>query len=163
MLALTIIEVIKLINTKKLSSGFGILKVITFCSLTFLTYKPWITHQFIEKADWTLFYNKRIDIVEQIKTGKLECQGNQGYALCELPFEFPILSNGGNDIIIYRNQTNSSVTVTFFVFRNFFEAPSIHLVYSNDIGQIGQLEQMVLHNPKNNWKIKDNWYRTSGQ
>lgn len=163
MLILTVVEVIKLIHSKTLLRVFGILKVIMFCSLAFLTYKPWIVHDLIEKADWTLFYNKRVDIVEQVKSGNLNCKGSRGSAVCELPFEFPILSNGGNDIVIYRNQTNNSVTVTFFVFRNFFEAPSTHIVYSNDIGQIAQLEQMVSHNPEQNWKIKDNWYRTFGQ
>lgn len=82
--------------------------------------------------------------------------------VCELPFEFPIVSNGGNDIGISGNTENNGTTVTFWVFRNFFDSPSTHFVYTNDPEEITRLDKKVTENPDDNWKIKENWYRKYG-
>ena len=109
------------------------------------------------------FYSKRMDVIQEVKNGKLNPNVSWNNWVCELPFEFPIVSNGCNDIGIYRNKINSSVTVIFWVYRNFFTAPSTKFVYSNDREQIKELDHQVLHDPKNNWRINDNWYRTFGE
>ena len=163
LLIITIIELIKLIKARKSLTQFGILKVIVFSILFYLTYQSWIVHGLIEKVDWKIFYNKRMNIVQQVKTGELNPNVSWNNWVCELPFELPVVSNGGNDIGIYRNQKNNSVTVTFWVFRNFFDAPSTKFVYTNDNTEIKELNRQVSNDPKHNWKIQDNWYRTLGE
>ena len=73
-----------------------------------------------------------------------------------------ILSNGGNDIGISRNKDNNRITVTFWVFRNFFDSPSTHFVYTDDPEEIKELDKQIAEHPDNNWKIKENWYRKYG-
>ncbi len=76
-----------------------------------------------------------------------------------MPFEFPILSNGGNEISIYRNKQTNKLTVTFWVIRSIMIAPSTSFIYTNDTKEIEQLDNEIKNHPKNNWKIEDNWYR----
>lgn len=163
LLIIAVIELIKLIKERKSLTQLRILKVIIFSVLFYLTYQSWIVHGLIEKADLKVFYNKRMDIVQQVKSGKLNPNVSWNNWVCELPFEFPVISNGGNDIGIYRNKSNNSVTVTFWVFRNFFEAPSTTFVYTSDSKEIKELNQKITNDPKQNWKIQDNWYRTFGE
>ncbi|MGB0948929.1 MAG: hypothetical protein ACPGU0_02335 [Marinirhabdus sp.] len=96
--------------------------------------------------------NKRTEIVQQIKRNKIN-------GIFKLPFEFPIVSNGGNDVRVFKNKENNSVTVQFWIFRNFFDSPSTLFVYSDDRERIAALEQKIKENPKNNWKLDENWYR----
>src|SRR5690606_38176071 len=83
--------------------------------------------------------------------------------VCELPYEFPVVSNGGNDIGISRNDENGKTTVSFWVFRNFFDSPSTRFVYTNDPEQRKELEKRVIERPEGNWKLKEYWYRTYGE
>lgn len=158
-----IVEIIATIRTKKPLAKLRILKVLVFSTLLYLTFKPWILHGVIEKFDWKMFYAKRIEIVEKGKLGKLYPNGKNENGICKLPFKFPILSNGGNEISIYRNMEKQTVTVTFWVYRNFFSAPSTSFVYTNDPDGIKVLENEVKEDPENNWKIQDNWYRNFGE
>ncbi len=122
-----------------------------------MTFNPWLVHGLIEKVDWKVFYSKRMEIVEQVKQDKF---GSYKSGVSKLPFQFPILSNGGNEVVIYRNKRANTVTVNFWVYRNFFSAPSTSFVYTNDSEEMIELHKQISNNPEHNWKIKDNWYRT---
>ena len=154
-----IIEIIKLVKERKSLSGLRILKVIVFACLFYFTLNRWVINGLIEKIDWKIFYNKRMDIVKQVKENKLKPNDNGIY---KLPFDFPILSNGENEIWIFQNKETNNVTVTFWIYRNFFNAPSTSFVYTNDTKEIKELEDEIKDDPKNNWKVQDNWYRTFG-
>lgn len=106
--------------------------------------------------------NKRNEIVEQVKTKELNPNVSWNGWVCELPFEFPVVSNGGNDIGISRNKENNGTTVTFWIFRNFFDLPSTYFVYTDDPEEIKRLDKKVAEQPDANWKIKENWYRKYG-
>lgn len=80
--------------------------------------------------------------------------------VCELPYEFPIILNGGNDIGISTNDTTNEVSVTFRVFGNFFSASSIHFVYTNRPEDIEYFNELIKLNHDTTWKIEENWYRT---
>ena len=122
-----------------------------------------IPNRIIEKVDWLTFLNKRIEIVEQVKNNELKPNVDWNGWVCELPFEFPIVSNGGNDIGIFKNQTDSSLTIKFWVFRNFFDNPSTYFIYTDDNQNLERLEKKINQLPKQNWKIRENWYRIYGE
>lgn len=122
-----------------------------------------IPNRIIEKVDWLTFLNKRIEIVEQVKNNELKPNVDWNGWVCELPFEFPIVSSGGNDIGIFKNQTDSSLTIKFWVFRNFFESTSTYFIYTDDNQNLERLEKKINQLPKQNWKIRENWYRIYGE
>lgn len=157
------VQLAGLIKERKTITKLRIQKVIVFSVIFLLTLFRSFTNSFIEKADWTILFNKRTEIVEQVKNNELNPNVSWNNWVCELPFEFPVISNGGNDISIVRNKSNGKVTVGFWVFRNFFDSPSTKFVYTNDPKKIKSIEQKVKERPENNWKIKEGWYRTCGE
>jgi hypothetical protein len=56
----------------------------------------------------------------QVKSKDLNPNVDWNGWVCELPFEFPVMTHGGNDIGIIRNEDKNTTTVTYWVFRNFF-------------------------------------------
>ena len=159
----TIGQIVKLIKERKILSRQRIASVLVISSLFLLTFFRQPVNQIIEKADWYIFFNKRTEVVEQVKNGKLKPNVSWNGWICELPYEFPVISNGGNDIGIFRNQENNRTTVTFWVFRNFFDSPSTHFVFTDDPDEIKRIEEKIETRPNDNWRIKDNWYRTYGE
>jgi len=160
---LVIIHSVKLVKERKAIKKLRIHKVLLYTTLFLLMFFNYETNYFIEKVDWVVFYNKRSDIVEQIKLKKINPNVSWNDGLCELPFDFPVVSNGGNDIWIDRNKDNGDITVTFWIFRNFFSAPSTQFIYTNDPKSISDIKERILKNPLDNWKINENWYRTFGR
>ncbi|MDP2160198.1 MAG: hypothetical protein Q8K02_06930 [Flavobacterium sp.] len=156
----TIGQIIKLIKERKNLTRQRIISVSVILTLFLLTFFRQPVNQIIEKADWHIFYNKRTDVVEQVKSGELKPNVSWNGWVCELPYEFPVISNGGNDIGISKNDSTNEVTVTFWVFRNFFSAPSTHFVYTNRPEDIKHYNELIERNPDENWKIEENWYRT---
>lgn len=138
------------------------MKVIAFGLLFILTFFRNIPNRLIEKADWIILKGKRIEIVQKIKDGELKAKGKLNNGICELPFEFPVISNGGNDIWIIHGNEKNSVTVRFWVFRGFFDSPQTLFVYSDDKETIMRFEGKIMEDPKNNWKLDKNWYRIYG-
>ncbi|WP_332914080.1 hypothetical protein [Algoriphagus boritolerans] len=120
LLILTIIQLVKTIKERKILTKLRIAKLVTFSILFLLTLYRHKTNLAIEKVDWFILENKRNEIVEKVKNKELNPNVSWNGWVCELPFEFPIVSNGGNDIGISRNEENNGTTVTFWVFRNFF-------------------------------------------
>lgn len=134
--------------------------VLILFSLTFYKVNH-VPQLIVEKIDWYVLFKKRTQIIEKVKNKELLPNVTYNGFMCELPFEFPIVSNGGNDIAIYHNNENE-YTIAFFVFRNFFEAPSTKIIYSENPENIKYFEEKIKRNPDNNWKIKNNWYRIYG-
>ena len=158
----TIVQIVKLIKERKNLTKFRIAKLIVFGLLFALTFFRHIPNELIEKVDWIVLKGKRTEIVGKIKSGELIPNGTSNNGICELPFEFPIVSNGGNDVWIIRNKENNKLTVRFFVFRNFFDSPSTKFVFTEDEKTIEAFEKRIKEKPENNWKLDENWYRIYG-
>jgi hypothetical protein len=159
-LAISLTQIILLIHEWKSPTKLRLQTTFVLLAIFFLTiYNSPIT-SIIEKIDWFVLYNKRLSIVEKVKQNKLNPNVSWNNWICELDYEFPIVSNGGNDIGISRNPNDSNFTVTFFMQRNFVTVPSICFVYTNDPEQVKHFDRLIVNNPDNNWKIEDNWYRT---
>ncbi len=163
LLVVAIIQLIKLIKEQNTLSKLRIGKAIVFAALFYLTFDQSLVNGLIEKVDWKVFYNKRMDIVEEVKSGKLQPDGKLNNGVCRLPFKFPILSNGGNEIVIYQNKQTNTWTVKFWIFRNFFEEPSTQFIYTNDNEEVKERNSKVLNDPQRNWKIQDDWYRVADE
>ena len=136
----TIALILRLIKERKKPNKLEVQKLIVFSLLFFLTFFDFFTHVIIEKIDWMILYNKRIDIIEKVKNNELNPNVSWNDRLCQLQFEFPVVSNGGNDIIIKRNNNIGTCTVVFWVYRNFFSSPSTHFIYTNDPEKINRKE-----------------------
>lgn len=162
LLILSIVQLIKLIKERNAISKLRLQKVAVFIVLFFLTFFH-STDKIIEKVDWVIFFNKRTDIIDQIKKGKLNPNVSWNGWVCQLPFKFPVISNGGNDIGIDRYEKKGTITVTFFIFRNYFEAPSTQFIYTDDPEDIKFIQEKIKEYPSDNWKIKENWFRTMGE
>lgn len=152
-------QIIKTIQEIRALSRQRILSTLAAITL-FLCTLYRIPNRLIEKVDWHIYYSRRTKIVELAKIGKLNSNVSWNEWICQLPYEFPIVSNGGNDIGIRRNKSTGKITVSFFVFRNFFSAPSTYFVYTNDPNEIKTINELMENDPDNNWKIDKNWYRT---
>src|SRR5690606_10431770 len=159
LLIIACIQLYKLIRELKSLQAIRILKVITFALLCYLTVAAWVTRNLIECVDWAIFYSKRSQIIEQIKSRQLVPHIEYNSQLCQLPFHFPILSNGGNKIVIERSENGEHFTVTFWTLRGLVVTESIGFVYSDNPIDLVELQEKVKTNPDNNWKIEDHWYR----
>ena len=156
----TLIQIGKTIKERKTVSSQRVFSAMTICVLFLLTFYRQPVNGLIEKADWYILYSKRCSVVDLVKQDKLTPNVSWNNWVCELPYEFPVISNGGNDIGISKNDSTGKVTVTFWVYRNFFSAPSTHFVYTDDPDEIEEINNLIKNRPGNNWKITDNWYRT---
>jgi len=163
LLVVLAIQIVKLIKERRNVQSLLVQKVVVFTILFLLTYNLSFTNSIIEKADWKLFYNKRIEVVKMVKSGQLKPNVSWNNVVCELPYEFPVISNGGNDIVIGKNVANGSTTVKFWIFRNFFDSPSSYFIYTEDSARIKYIESKIEQHPNLNWKLKDKWYRTYGE
>jgi hypothetical protein len=118
-----------------------------------------IPRSIIEKIDWSISYNKRNQIVKEVLTEKLKPNTKMNNGICKLSFDFPIISNGGNDIWIYQNKTKDTKTIKFWISRGFFESPQIYFIFTNDNETKKQYEEQIKVKPEYNWKLEKNWYR----
>ena len=131
--------------------GFGLLFILTF-------YRN-ILDQQLERFDWAINKSKRIEIVSEVKNGALKPNVDHNNIIYELPYEFPIVSNGGNDIVIQKSDNEQFVTVKFWIFRNYFSSPQKLFVYTDDPKTINKIEEEIEEYPRFNWKLENNWYR----
>ena len=161
LLILTIRQIVKSIKEKKDIKRSRILKLIVTSILFFLTFYNFnsIPNFIVEKIDWNIYYNKRNDIVADVLIGKLTPNTEMNNGVCELPFKFPIISNGGNDILISENKETNTKTVHFWISRGFFDAPQTYFIYTNDNELKKQFEKQIKSKPEYNWKLEENWYR----
>lgn len=126
--------------------------------LTFYNFNK-IPNFFIEKIDWIISYNKRNEILKDIANGTLKPNTKINNGICRLPFEFPIISNGGNDIWIYENKVNKTKTIKFWISRGFFESPQTYFIFTNDDESKKNYQKLINSKPEFNWKLEENWYR----
>jgi hypothetical protein len=143
LLVVALIQIIKLVRERHSISSLRVQKVVVFTVLFLLTYYHSFTNSIIEKADWKLFYKQRFKVVEMAKSGQLKPNVSWNGVVCELPFEFPVISNGGNDIVISKNEENGRTTVKFWIFRNFFDSPSTYFIYTDDSTRIAYVETKI--------------------
>lgn len=161
LLILTVKQVIKLIKEKKNIKANGIINLSVTLSLFVLTFYNFnkIPNSIIEKIDWSISYNKRNQIVKDVLTEKLKPNTKMNNGIYKLSFDFPIISNGGNDIWIYHNKTEGTKTIKFWISRGFFESPQTYFIFTNDNETQKQYEELIKVKPEYNWKLEKNWYR----
>lgn len=92
-------------------------------------------------------------------TEKLKPDTTVNNGICKLSFDFPIISNGGNDIWICQNKTEGTKTIKFWISRGFFESPQTYFIFTNDNETQKQYEEQIKLKPEYNWKLEKNWYR----
>ncbi len=156
---ISIYEFIRLLYELNSITKLRVYKLVLFIGLFLLTFYGRYTDAIIEKMDWNIFYSKRMEIVELVKNEKYIPNTNGNNYICQLPYDFPIVSNGGNDIIIGKDTTNNTTTVGFYLLRDFFMAPSKYLIYTNDPRKIKRFESLIKEQPDYNWKLEEHWYR----
>ena len=116
----------------------------------------------IENLDWKFRRNSREEIVQLVKYDKLKPNVSHNNIICKLDnWNFPPISNGGNEIAIYKVD-NNNVTIEFYIDRGFLDHYSA-FIYTNDIERIKEIEGRIssetgLHINK---KLESNWYRVS--
>ena len=79
--------------------------------------------------------------------------------ICELPFDFPIISNGGNDIVIYESKADNTKTIKFWISRGFFNSPQTYFIYTNENETKNNYQKLIKIKPECNWQIEENWFR----
>ncbi len=91
---LVILQLVKLVKEIPAVAGLRIGQLLSFMLLLFLTTAPWIVQNVIERLDWVILYNKRSEIVQQVKKGQLKPNQEGSSSLCKLPFALPPVSDG---------------------------------------------------------------------
>ena len=165
LLILTVRQIIKLLKEKKNIKTNRIINLSVTLILFVLTFYNFnkIPNSIIEKIDWIISYNSRNKIVKDVLAEKLEPNTTMNNGICKLSFDFPIISNGGNDIWIYQNKTEGTKTIKFWISRGFFESPQTYFIFTNDNETQKQYEELIKVKPEYNWKLENNWYRIMEQ
>ena len=158
-LIMIIVHVSKLIKERRNIRKDRLRTLILISTIFVLTIFHQIPHRLVEKMDWYLQLNNRIQIVEKVKKNEIIPNVTYNDWICELPYEFPVVSTCGNDIGIFKNSDLNTVTVRFFVHRGYISYPSTYFVYTNDQKTIERIDLMIAENPKQNWILEENWYR----
>jgi hypothetical protein len=161
LLILLVKQIIKLIKERKILKTNRLVNLSITLFLFFLTFYNFnkIPNSIIEKIDWTISYNKRLQIVQEVLTGKLKPNTEMNNGICKLQFDFPIISNGGNDIWIYENKPKNTKTIKFWISRGFFDSPQTYFIFTNNNEIKKQYEEQIKTKPQYNWKLEENWYR----
>ena len=161
LLILSIRQIIKTFKERKNLRTNRILNLSTTIILFFLTFYNFnkIPNSIIEKVDWTISYNKRSQIVKEVLKGNLKPNTEMNNGICELPFDFPIISNGGNDIWIYESKTDNTKIIKFWISRGFFDSPQTYFIFTNDNETKKYYQELIKTKPKYNWRLEENWYR----
>ena len=153
-----IVRIIKQRKNLKLNRVLNFSITLILLLLTFWNLNK-IPRSVIEKVDWIVSHNKRMEIVKDVENGKLKSNTKMNNGICKLSFSFPIVSNGGNDIWISNNKNSKSKTVKFWISRGFFEAPQTYFIYTTDIENEKHYQELINKMPENNWQIEKNWFR----
>ena len=161
LLILLVRQIIKTIKERKNLKTKRILNLSITLTLFFLTFYNFnkIPNSFMEKVDWTISYNKRQQIVKDVLNDQLKPNTEMNNDICKLSFDFPIISNGGNDIWIYENKTERTRTIKFWISRGFFDSPQTYFIFTNDNETKKQYQELIKIRPEYNWKLEENWYR----
>jgi hypothetical protein len=152
---------IKVIKQRKQLDTNRVLSFLISIGLLFLTFYNinLIPTLIIERIDWSISYKKRNQIVADVEAGKLNSNKELKNGICELPYNFPIVSNGGNDIWIFENKVTHTKTIKFWIARGFFESPQTYFIYTNDSEAKNIYQKQIRDKPEYNRKLEENWYR----
>lgn len=115
----------------------------------------------IENLEWKLRRSSREEIVKLVKADKLKPNVVHNNIICTLDdWDFPPISNGGNEIVIYKIE--DMVTVEFFIDRGSLDHYSA-FVYTNNPEKIKEIEKHIDFQTRShiNKKLDKNWYRVS--
>jgi hypothetical protein len=153
------VEVIRSRNTGKITfQKTGLTLTILIGSLTLF-----FGEDVIENLDWRLRRSSRDEIVNLVKEDKLRPNVAHNNIICTLDnWNIPPISNGGNEIAIYKTNDNK-VTVEFFINRGFLDHYSA-FVFTEDPEKIQELEERTTTKKKGlhvNKKLSESWYRVS--
>ncbi|MFS4428239.1 hypothetical protein [Chryseobacterium sp. S90] len=161
LLILSLRQIVKRFKERTKITSTGIISFLTTIVLFFLTFYRFnkIPSSIIEKLDWKISYYKRHQIVNEILKETIKPNTSMKNGIHKLSFDFPIISNGGNDIWIYENKTENTKTIKFWISRGFFEAPQIYFIFTNDPKTKMSYEKLIKNDPELNWKLEDQWYR----
>lgn len=161
LLILFVRQITKVYKERKNLKRKRLLNLLITFLLFFLTFYNFnkIPNSIIEKIDWFISYNKRSNIVNEVLSGNLKPNTEMNNGICRLPFDFPIISNGGNDIWIYENTIENTKTIKFWISRGFFDSPQTYFIFTNDNEEKKHYEEKIKTKPEYNWKLEENWYR----
>ena len=161
LIILSIAQAIKTFKERGNLKKSRILNLITTLLLLFLTGYNFnkIPSLVIEKLDWQVSYNQRKKIVEDVLANKLKPNTEMNNGICHLSFDFPILSNGGNDIWVSEDKNQGTKTIKFSIARGFFDSPQRYFVFTNDNETIKNYKEQIKNNPEVNWQLQENWFR----
>ena len=161
LLILLVRQITKVYKERKNLKRKRLLNLLITFLLFFLTFYNFnkIPNSIIEKIDWFISYNKRSNIVNEVLSGNLKPNTEMNNGICRLPFDFPIISNGGNDIWIYENTRENTKTIKFWISRGFFNSPQTYFIFTNDNEEKKHYEEKIKTKPEYNWKLEENWYR----
>lgn len=161
LLILLVRQITKVYKERKNLKRKRLLNLLITFLLFFLTFYNFnkIPNSIIEKIDWFISYNKRSNIVNEVLSGNLKPNTEMNNGICRLPFDFPIISNGGNDIWIYENTRENTKTIKFWISRGFFDSPQTYFIFTNDNEEKKHYEEKIKTKPEYNWKLEENWYR----
>lgn len=161
LIILLVKQIIKLIKERKNLKINRLLNLSITLFLFFLTFYNFnkIPNSIIEKIDWSIYYRKRLQIVKEVLMENLKPNTEMNNGICKLPFDFPIISNGGNDIWIYENKQKNTKTIKFWISRGFFDSPQTYFIFTNSNEIKKQYKEQIKTKPQYNWKLEENWYR----
>ena len=161
LLILSIRQISKTVKQRKNLKSNRILNLLITVLIFLLTFYNFnkIPNSIVEKLDWLISYNKRKQIVEEVEVGKLKPNTEMNNGICKLPFGFPIVSNGGNDIWINENESKSAKTIKFWISRGFFDAPQTYFIYTKDTETKKYYQELIKTKPEYNWQLEENWCR----
>lgn len=158
---LSIGQIIKILKERKNLNLERILNLSIVLILFLVTFYKLnkIPRSIMEKIDWKISYNKRNQIIKEVENGQLKPNTAMNNGICKLPFKFPIVSNGGNDIWIYHKKNSHSNTIKFWISRGFFDSPQTYFIYTSDDESIKHYQDLIKNEPEHNWRIEKNWFR----
>jgi hypothetical protein len=161
LLILLLRQIYKAIRERKNLKTNRLLNLSITLILFYITFYKFgkIPELIIEKIDWNISYNTRLRVVNEVLTKKLKPNTKMNNGICKLPFNFPIISKGGNDIMIYENKEESKKTIKFYIREGFIDAPHTCFVFTNDNEVKKQYEEKIKTEPEYSWKLEENWYR----
>jgi hypothetical protein len=153
-----IIKILKERKNLKLERILNLSIILILFLLTFYNFNK-IPTSIMEKIDWKISYNKRNQIIKEVENGQLQPNTAMNNGICKLPFKFPFVSNGGNDICIYNKKNSHSKTIKFWISRGFFDSPQTYFIYTSDEESIKHYQDLIKNEPEHNWRIEENWFR----
>lgn len=158
LLAMIIRRIIELYNG---SGGTPLLlsvQLVIFVILLSITLQESLIDKVIQKVDWSLFKSKRMEVVTQIKKGELLPDSDNYNGKLKLPFTFPMLSTGGNEVWIRRDDATDALSIYFPVTRNFYGIPIVMRVYTEDPKIAMEYQKRIIEDPEKNKKLANGWY-----